>query len=110
MAKRPQQASAKSRRPHPPPRIDPRYEIVFDKRKLSNLFAELKSLSERSSSVIGAVYARAASSFLNQSEHLADLNAERRFKQRSRPRPRSSAEAPVAVRALAPEAISSTPK
>jgi len=50
----------------------------------SSLLAELKSLGERSGSVIGGAYALAASAVLNRLERLEDLNAERRFRQRSK--------------------------
>jgi hypothetical protein len=47
------------------------------------LFAELKSLGERSGSALGGVYALAASAVLARVERLEDLNAERRFRERA---------------------------
>jgi hypothetical protein len=109
MAKRPHQAPAKKRRHHHHSLgTEPRSEIVFDKRKLSGLLAELKSLSERGGSALGDAYARAASSFLNRSEQLADQSAERRFRQRSKARPPASTHVPV--RAISADATSSTRK
>jgi hypothetical protein len=108
MAKRPQKTSAKKRRQYQSLGTEPRYEIVFDKRKLSGLLAELKRLSERGGSALGDAYARAASSFLNRSERLADQNAERRFRQRSKAKPSASTHVPV--RAISAEATSSTRK
>jgi hypothetical protein len=107
MANRPQTASAKKRRLDQSRRTDPRSEITFDKRALSSLLAELKSLSERGGSAIGRAYARAASSFLNGTERLEDLNAERRFRQRSQPKPSAGARVPAAISS---EATSSTRK
>jgi hypothetical protein len=91
----------------------PRYELVLESRAreqgaLSSLLAELKSLGERSGSAIGNAYALAASTFLNGRERLEDLNAERRFRQRSKPA--ASAGAPGPRRALSAEAPSTTRK
>jgi len=51
-----------------------------------SVLARLKSLAERSGSVLGQGYALAASTFLNGLERLDDLNAERKYRQRARPR------------------------
>lgn len=110
MAKRFQKASTKPRGLAQTLRTDPRSEVVFDKRALTGLLAELKTLSERSGSVLGDAYARAASSLLNGRERLEDLNAERRFRRRSKARPPSAGARDKAVRAISSEAISSTRK
>jgi hypothetical protein len=66
----------------------PRYEIVFEGsarkgRTLAKVLRALKALSERSGSVVGDAYALAAGAVLNRTERLEDLNAERRYRQRS---------------------------
>jgi hypothetical protein len=95
MANPPRKASPKQRGPAP---TVPRYELVFERKlwdrgTLSGLFSELKSLAERSGSAIGDAYALAATAFLNQSERLEDLNAERKFQQRSKARASAGATA-----------------
>jgi hypothetical protein len=82
-------------------RSDPPFELVFERRFLVSVFTGLKSLAERGGSALGDVYALAATSVLNRSERFEDLNAERKFHQRSRSNSSSSARA--AVRAPAPD-------
>lgn len=50
---------------------------------LPSLLAGLKALAERSGALVADSYARAAGSFLERLERVEDLNAERRFQQRS---------------------------
>lgn len=90
-------------------RVVPRTQIVSGKvpperPQFLNLFAELKSLGERSGSALSVVYARVAGSVLERIEQLEDVNAERKFLERRRhvelassaAQPRPHAEAPRA--------------
>jgi hypothetical protein len=69
------------------------------------LLGELKVLGERGGAALGDAYARAASSVLNEVERLEDLNAERRYQQRSKARASSRA----AVARLASQAQNPSP-
>jgi len=73
-----------------PKRVPSGHEILVEKKvatkgSLLGLLTELKSLSERGGAALGAAYAAAASTFLQEKERLEDLNAERRFRQHARP-------------------------
>jgi hypothetical protein len=103
VANPPRQTSAKKHGTVP---ADPRYELVFERRFWESVFAELKSLGERSSSALGDAYALAATSFLNRSERLEDLNAERKFHQRSKAR--ASVHAPASDLTSQPQKSSLT--
>lgn len=64
-----------------------RYEIVFEDRvslkdAFSGVVSGLRTLSARSSSLLGDAYASAAGAFLERKERLQDLTAERRQRQR----------------------------
>ena len=54
----------------------------------------LKLIGERAGAALGDAYALAASSVLNELERFEDLNAERRFRQRSQAGAASTASAP----------------
>jgi hypothetical protein len=76
-----------STKKHDAAAFDPRYELVFERRFWNSVFAELKSLGERSGAALGDAYAVVATSLLERSERLEDLNAERKFRQREKSRP-----------------------
>jgi hypothetical protein len=100
-------AKAAAKNPGPGP-SEPRYELVFERRFLTRVVAELKSLADRGGSALGDVYALAATSFLNRSERLEDLNAERKYRQRSSSNARASVRAPAPRSASQPQTSSLT--
>jgi hypothetical protein len=74
------------------------------KSKFPSLFAELKSLAERSGAALGDAYTRAASSVLTRLEQLEDQNAERRSRQRAEPSPRPNVDQPQRANEALPPA------
>jgi hypothetical protein len=79
------QSSRKPKRASP---VNARRPSASDERSIesiaaSNLYRELKSLGAWSGAALGGAYALAARVVLQRLERLEDLNAERRFRQRS---------------------------
>jgi hypothetical protein len=80
--------SSRKPKPHRASPADARRPSTSDERSFesvaaSNLYRELKSLGAWSGAALGGAYALAARVVLQRLERLEDLNAERRFRQRS---------------------------
>jgi len=109
MTNRPERTTVNKPGSKRPRRVAPQAHIVPggappERPVFANVFAELKSLGQRTGSALSVVYAQVAGSVLERIEQLEDVNAERKYVQRAKKVEPAENVASLRARAQAPRA------